>query len=222
MKKGLLSGLVSGYVFLAYAGPAVHDMTGGIFATESVAGFVLHGVFSIVIGALYTGLFFNYLDFGNSLLNILIGGSIYGLFWWIVGSNIIVPVLTGGQILQLSLGPSFYGHMIFGHMLAFMVIGGYAETDLDWEYIDGNEYKTLPKLNHPAGYVYNAFNEKTNLTKIGRTIDPEQRLRHLRQDHGKQLEYKSLRKSDNAPKDENRLHKKYDSRRKDGEWFDMD
>lgn len=219
MSGGVVPGLISGYVFLAYAGPHLHDIASGVFSADSLVGFVLHSVVSIVIGAIYVSTFLRRVEFGSSLLNILIGGSIYGLFWWIAGSNIIVPLITGGQILQLSLGPSFYGHIIFGHMLSFMVIRG---MESDWEYVGADSYANRSRREHPAGYVYGIFNSKTQLTKIGRTIDPKQRLRQLRQEHGKHLEYKSLRKTENAPKEEKRLHKKFKSKRKDGEWFDME
>lgn len=32
-----------------------------------------------------------------------------------------MPLIAGGDILQFGLGPSFYGHIIFGHALAFLV-----------------------------------------------------------------------------------------------------
>ena len=214
IRRGIIPGLISGYLFLAYAGPAIQDMNGGMLSADSLVGFVLHTVISIVIGDLYTGVFMRYVDWGSPPLNILIGGSIYGLIWWIIGVNIIVPVLTGGQVLQLSIGPSFYGHIIFGHTLAFLVI-------LQEAVYLAHDYKYLPKSEHPAGFIYNISDPISGLVKIGRTINPKQRMQKLQSEHGKQLRYSSLMKSDNAPKDERRLHKKYASRRKDGEWFDM-
>ena len=121
LRRGILPGVIAGYIFLAYTGPGMQDMIGGAFGVSAFIGFILHLVFSIVIGALYTALFAQHVDLGNALLNIVVGGLIYGILWWIVGGNIIMPVIAGGDILQLNIGPSFYGHIIFGHVLAFIV-----------------------------------------------------------------------------------------------------
>lgn len=122
MRRGVIPGVIAGYLFLAYAGPGMQDMVGGMISADSFVGFILHIVISIVIGAIYTGVFMQYVDLGNPLVNIAVGGLIYGLIWWIIGGNIIMPVVAGGDILQLSIGPSFYGHIIFGHALAFLVV----------------------------------------------------------------------------------------------------
>ena len=122
MKRGIVPGVIAGYLFLAYTGPGMQDMVGGMIGSDAFVGFILHIVISIVIGALYTGVFMQYVDLGNPLVNIVVGGLIYGLIWWIIGGNIIAPVVSGGEILQLSIGPSFYGHIVFGHALAFLVV----------------------------------------------------------------------------------------------------
>ncbi len=141
MRRGIVPGVIAGYVFLAYvgagAGPAMMsedgalsnmmangmiDMIGDMIGAGALVGFILHIIFSAVIGALYTGLFADRVDLGNPLVNIVVGGLIYGIIWWIVGGNIIMPAVAGGDILQLNIGPSFYGHIIFGHVLAFLVV----------------------------------------------------------------------------------------------------
>lgn len=231
LSRGIVPGVIAGYFFLGFFGSAnvpaivedgsvlmvvnngMLEMVSSIISAEARGGFILHIIISAVIGALYTGLFTLYLDLGSPLYNILVGGLIYGLIWWIVGGNILLPILTGGSVLQLSVGPLFFGHVIFGHVLAFVVIVRDAAL--------GMEYESLPKFKHPAGLIYNIRNPETGLTKIGRTARPKERLRELQGEHGKQLKYSSLRESDNAPKEESRLHKKHSSRRKDGEWFDL-
>ncbi len=122
MRRGIVPGVIAGYIFLAYAGPGMQDMIGGMISADSFVGFILHIIISIVIGALYTGVFIQYVDLGNPLVNIVVGGLIYGLIWWIIGGNIIMPIVAGGDILQLSIDPSFYGHIVFGHALAFIVV----------------------------------------------------------------------------------------------------
>ncbi len=140
LRRGIIPGIMAGYLFLAYVGAGMVpdpdaaetggmmmgngmiDMVGGMISADAFVGFILHIIISAVIGALYTGLFVQYANLGNPLVNIAVGGLIYGLIWWIIGGNIIMPAVAGGDVLQLSLGPSFYGHIIFGHALAFIVV----------------------------------------------------------------------------------------------------
>ena len=148
MKRGIIPGVIAGYIFLAYVGagtvPVMEegvvtgtamslgmiDSVGAMIGADAFVGFILHVVISLVVGALYTGVFLPYVNLGNSLTNIVVGGLIYGIIWWIIGGNIIAPVVAGGDILQLSIGPSFYGHIIFGHALAFLVaMGGGASSE---------------------------------------------------------------------------------------------
>ncbi|MYD11414.1 MAG: hypothetical protein F4X02_15395 [Chloroflexi bacterium] len=101
----------------------MQDMVGGMISADAFVGFILHIIISIVIGALYTGVFMQYVDLGNPLVNIAVGGLIYGLIWWILGGLIIMPAISGGEMLQIDLNhPSLFGHVIFGHALAFLVV----------------------------------------------------------------------------------------------------
>lgn len=142
MKQGIIPGIIAGYVFLAYVGAGIGpagmaedgtitnamssgmiDDIGGMIGSGAFVGFILHIIISAVIGALYTGFFAEKVQLGDTLINVAVGGLIYGLIWWIVGGKIIMPVVAGGDILQLSsIGPSFYGHIIFGHVLAYIVV----------------------------------------------------------------------------------------------------
>ena len=67
MRRGVIPGVIAGYIFLAYAGPGMQDMVGGMISADAFVGFILHIIISIVIGALYTGLFMQYVDLGNPL-----------------------------------------------------------------------------------------------------------------------------------------------------------
>lgn len=125
MRRGVVPGVMAGYAFLAYAGMDMQNMVGGMIGSDAFIGFILHIIISLVIGAIYTGLFMKYVDLGNPLMNIVVGGLIYGLIWWIIGGNIIMPVVMGGdaQVLALDINSaSFYGHILFGHALAFIVV----------------------------------------------------------------------------------------------------
>ena len=88
LTKGVIPGIMAGYLFLAYAGGGMQEMVGGMIDAD---------------------------DF-------VVGGLIYGVLWWVVGGNFIMPLIAGGDVFQFGLGTSFYGHIIFGHALAFLVI----------------------------------------------------------------------------------------------------
>ncbi len=124
LMKGVIPGVMAGYLFLAYAGGGMQEMVGGMIDADDFWGFIMHIVFSAVIGALYTASFAPYVKLGSALMNIVIGGLIYGIIWWIVGANLIMPLIAGGDVFQFGLGTSFYGHIIFGHALAFLVSTG--------------------------------------------------------------------------------------------------
>ena len=123
MMRGILPGIMAGYGFLAFMGPGMLDMVGGMIGADAFIGFILHIIISAVIGALYTGLFTEYVKMENPLLNIAVGGLVYGVIWWILGGLIIMPAIAGGDMLQISLtDPSLFGHILFGHALAFAVV----------------------------------------------------------------------------------------------------
>ncbi len=132
MMGGIIPGIMAGYVFLAFMGNGMTGMVGGMISADAFIGFILHIVISAVIGALYTGLFAEYVKMNNPLLDIAVGGLIYGVIWWIVGGLIIMPAIAGGEMLQISLtDPSLFGHIIYGHVLAFLVVLRNAAMGMD-------------------------------------------------------------------------------------------
>ena len=131
MRRGVIPGVMAGYVFLAYAGPGMQDAIGGMIGSNAFIGFILHVIISIIAGALYTGVFMQYAKGPNPLVDIVAGGLIYGVIWWVVGANVIMPVITNAianpetpaAVLSLDVNDaSFFGHIIFGHLLAFLVV----------------------------------------------------------------------------------------------------
>ncbi len=132
MMKGIIPGIIAGYVFLAFMGGGMPGMVGGMISADAFVGFILHIIISAVIGALYTGIFTEYVKLNNPLLDIAVGGLIYGVIWWILGGLIIMPAIAGGEMLQISLtDPSLFGHVIYGHVLAFLVVLRNAATGMD-------------------------------------------------------------------------------------------
>ncbi len=172
MSRGIVPGLIAGYFYIAYAHPEFQVL--GV-------GHGWHMLVSMLAGALYTGVFMLYLDLGNSLMNILVGGVIYGLIWWVIGWNVLMPLLQGDSILQFNLGPSFYGHMIFGHVLAFLVVMRDAAMGMGmgWRsYSGGNlaSFPTLPILPFLRMILY-LF--RMILYLLGRTKEAAQGLRKV-------------------------------------------
>ncbi len=125
MMKGILPGIIAGFIFLAFAGPGMNGMVGGMIGAGDtpLVGFIIHVIISAVVGALYTGVYMGIAKLGdNKLTTVIVGGLIYGLIWWIIGGNIIQPVISGGDVLQLDIaGNAFFGHIIYGQTLAWIV-----------------------------------------------------------------------------------------------------
>ena len=73
---------------------------------------------SAVYGAIYTGWVESMATGGWQTMAV---GLVYGIIWWIISPNIIVPAITGGAVLALDLsGAQFYGHIIAGVALAWI------------------------------------------------------------------------------------------------------
>jgi len=122
LRRGVLPGVIATYLYLAYVGPEMQDTVGALFSAGALVSFILLVISGIIIGMLYTGLFLNYVKLGNPLLTIVVGGLLYGLIWWILGDNLIIPAIAGEELLQLPVDASFFGHIIYGHALAFIVV----------------------------------------------------------------------------------------------------
>jgi hypothetical protein len=74
-----------------------------------------------------------------------------------------------------------------------------------------------------CGYVYAVRNNYTNLTKIGLTTNPANRIRSLETGGGVELDIICVVETHIDPKlVETAIHEKLDLYRKLGEWFDVD
>lgn len=83
-------------------------------------------------------------------------------------------------------------------------------------------YQSLSKGTHPKGYVY-LIQDTSNpgRYKIGRTINPVQRLQQIQRGEAGKLHYHFIRQTDNAPALERLWHQKFASSRMQGEWFSL-
>ncbi len=123
---GALAGFVSGLVF--GASMAVFGMLPTIAAivhTDSaVAGFVVHMVFAVVIGAGF-GVFAvrQRIRVGETMF----WGLIYGAFWWFLGPQTLLPLFRGLPVAWTLAGarallPSLIGHLAYGLVVALVFV----------------------------------------------------------------------------------------------------
>lgn len=116
--RGAVAGLVGGMVFGMLMGmmgmlPMVAKLVG---SNSTLVGLLVHLVNSALIGAAFSVVFGSK---ARTLSSGAILGLIYGVFWWILGGLIIMPLWLG-MPAQLSVAgmknamPSLMGHMIYG------------------------------------------------------------------------------------------------------------
>ncbi|PKR77830.1 hypothetical protein CEY16_07835 [Halalkalibacillus sediminis] len=72
-----------------------------------------------------------------------------------------------------------------------------------------------------TSYVYFIKESGMNRIKIGKAIDPEQRIKELSTGSAHNYEIVHLIKSENPYKTENLFHKYFNEKRCKGEWFDL-
>lgn len=92
---GAIAGLVGGTVFSIVL-VQIGDLSGiaAMVADDSAqVGFVIHLVTSVLIGVSYGLLFVRR---SNDISSALGWGTSYGVFWWLMGSLTLLPILAGG------------------------------------------------------------------------------------------------------------------------------
>ena len=97
---GLVGGLVSGVLLQLMPMttpdgarlPAMTLVAGAVHAQSDLAGWVAYLIYAIVIGALFGRLLSSQEVGGGTALA---WGGLYGAFWWIASSLLVVPALRG-------------------------------------------------------------------------------------------------------------------------------
>ena len=120
LHRGGILGIIASFLYLAYMGSGEISVIAGILGAGSAAiiGFILFLIGSAIFGAIYAGWVESMATGGWQTLVV---GLVYGIIWWIISANIIVPAVTGGDVLALDLGGAqFYAHIIFGVTLAWI------------------------------------------------------------------------------------------------------
>lgn len=133
---GILAGLIAGVIFgimmtvMTAPTPTGREvpmmvMVAQIVGSTSLAvGWIYHLFNSAVIGGIFG------LVLGNRIHTYTAGlgwGALYGVFWWVLGGLILMPMLLGmpvfaplmsGPMLTMAMG-SLAGHLLFG-----LILGG--------------------------------------------------------------------------------------------------
>lgn len=116
--RGAVAGLAGGSVFgAAMARLGTLPTIGALVGSESsVAGFVVHLVISVVVGALF-GVLVRHQSAGAG--ETVFWGLAYGMFWWYLGALTLLPLLRGEELGWTAAGardafPSLVGHLLYG------------------------------------------------------------------------------------------------------------
>ena len=123
--SGALAGLAGGLVFgMMMWMMGMLPMVGMLVRQENSAfGFVVHMAISAFLGALY-GIIAG--RFALKWTTALVGGIIYGIVWWVLGSLVMMPLMLGMTQMVFQIGQpqlfSLVGHIIFGVVTALVFI----------------------------------------------------------------------------------------------------
>jgi uncharacterized membrane protein YagU involved in acid resistance len=123
--SGAIAGLAGGAVFGMMMGMmGMLPMVGMLVGQENaVIGFILHMGISAFIGVVY-GLVAG--KFTRNGTTALIGGTLNGIFWWVLGALILMPLMLGMTDMLFVVGQtqwlSLMGHIFYGLVTSFVLI----------------------------------------------------------------------------------------------------
>lgn len=121
---GILASIAGGLAFtvVMIETGALATVAGLIGRSSSVAGFGVHMLVSVLLGATY-GLLFRReaYTYGAGLA----WGLVYGLAWWFLGPLTLMPILLGAKVqwslaMALEAYPSLIGHLAYGGTTALV------------------------------------------------------------------------------------------------------
>lgn len=115
--NGIIGGLAGGVVFgIMMAMMGMLPMVGMLVRQENTfIGFLVHMGISTFIGAIYG---FVISRFPNQISTALLGGTLNGIVWWVLGALIMMPLMLGMNDMVFVIGQaqwmSLLGHLIYG------------------------------------------------------------------------------------------------------------
>ena len=127
--SGIIAGLGGGVVFgMMMAMMNMLPMIAGLVGSQSaVVGAIVHMIISATIGAVY-GVALSLGRFRLSWGFAILSGMVNGVFWWVLGALILMPLGLGMANMVFQIGTtqwlSLMGHVIYGVVtgLLFVVI----------------------------------------------------------------------------------------------------
>ena len=120
LQRGARLGIIATFLYLAFTGPGEITAVAGLLGEGSAAlvGFILLLIGAGIYGAIYVGWVEGMATGGWQTMVV---GLVYGIVWWIISPNIIVPAVSGGDVLALDLsGAQFFAHVISGVSIAWI------------------------------------------------------------------------------------------------------
>jgi len=121
---GVLGGLAGGVVFGIMMGMmGMLPVVASIIDSDSVwVGAGIHLAISMAIGTVMVGLFGDsqLIGFGRGIIL----GLAFGTAWWVLGALLILPLLLGLPVFQISMASmlSLMGHLLYGMTLSLVAI----------------------------------------------------------------------------------------------------
>ena len=133
---GAVAGLAGGIVFsvvLVHVG-GLSGVSRMLADDSATIGFLLHLVTSVLIGIGYGFAFVKRSDDVSSALG---WGTSYGVFWWLMGSLTLLPILSGDvpqwtAAAAASAYPALIGHLVYGAFLGVVFYRLEARHDPWW------------------------------------------------------------------------------------------
>lgn len=115
LTAGVVGGLVGGVIFgLMMQAMGMLGMVASLVGQDSAAvGWVVHLVNSTLFGLAYAVV----LGPRSTSWPLALGlGTVYGVFWWVLGALVLMPAFLGMPVLQVGQGQlqSLVGHIVYG------------------------------------------------------------------------------------------------------------
>lgn len=125
--RGVVAGLGGGVVFgMMMAMMGMLPMIAGLVGSNSaLVGAIVHMIISAAIGAFY-GAALTLGRFHVSTRFAVISGMINGMFWWVLGALILMPIGLGMANMVFQIGTaqwlSLMGHLIYGVVTGLLFV----------------------------------------------------------------------------------------------------
>lgn len=121
--RGGIAGLIGGAAFgVLMQVMDMMKMVGMLVGNEAaIVGWLVHLAISAFIGATFVLLFGRYL---GSFPRGIVFGLGYGLFWWVLGALILMPLRLGSGVFGMNAVSmtSLLGHLVFGAVTGAVVV----------------------------------------------------------------------------------------------------